>query len=1782
MSARTWTLLASTALVNCLAGLVANAPASAQSVTTSGEVNPSPATSPVWNVGGELHVGDVGVGSLVLEGGGVVNNTSASVGNQAGSSGMATVIGHGSTWTNNGYVSIGYFGSGTLNIEGGGTVNTTYGYIGANSGSTGTTIVTGNGSTWHNTGSLTIGQSGNGTLSIEDGGVVDNTIGYVGFSPHSIGRVTVVGAGSTWSNSQDLYVGHFGYGTLDIEAGGTVNNKYGYIGAKSGSTGIATVTGTGSTWTMVDDLAVGDGGAGTLSVEAAGQVRSGFGYVGTGSGAEGRVTVTGTGSQWTAAHSLFVGDAGGSGWLLIADGGSVANGYAVIGSGTGTGTDGTVIVTGAHSKWDNLGDLNIGNSGTGRLSVEDGGSVVTGWGSFVGYGVGAVGTAAVSGAGSSWSSALNLSVGVFGNGELAVTNGGRISSYGGFIGDFAGSSGAITISGIGSSWNDAADVTIGNNGAGTLSVEDGGQVLNALGFIGKETGATGTATVTGIGSTWTNSADLTIGGSGTGSLTIAHGGAVINKDAFIARHSGGAGEVVVQGKETTWTGERIFVGLVGTGKLTITQGGTVSSALGILGWNSGSNGSATVTGAGSTWINSTDLAIGDLGYGTLTIEQDGKVSAGGAITLGAQAGSIGTLNIGAAAGNAAVAAGTLDVASLAFGAGTGTLVFNHSGLADGSSVKFAADIGGHGTILHESGDTILGGNGSHFTGVTEVTGGRLTVADRFGGSASVRGGQLLVNGSFGGDVTASDMGTVTGTGTIDGDLSLSNGGILLGAQGTMLSIGGDLDLDDGSIIDVALGGTLTSALFDIGGNLTLDGTLAVADQGGFGAGVYRLFDYAGSLTDHGLGIGPTPAGIVADDLRIQTAVSGQVNLISTAGAELGFWDGANAALHDNGAVDGGSGVWSADGRNWTSGDGAFNGSFKPNPTFAIFQGPSGAVTVDNSAGAVGVTGMQFASDGYGIAGDTVTLLGINGESIIRVGDGGATDSGMAAGISASLGGVSRLVKTGAGSLVLSGKNTYTGGTRIASGTLWLSSDANLGATSGGLIFDGGTLATATGFNSNRTITLDDIGRFDVFGDRELALSGAISGAGGIEKSGTGTLKLAGNNLYEGNTLVRAGTLTGSADAIRGSIGNAGAVVFEQDADAAFAGDIAGLGGDRGEMIKRGAGTLILTGVSLLDWDIEEGGMVSTTDRFAGDLDLAQGTGFTFDQIYDGTYDGAISGSGTVSFLGGGRIALTGDNAAFTGFSEVSDTTLIVNEALGGSALIGNGGRLQGSGTIGSGDGSTVTLAPGSTLAPGNSIGTLTVDGDLVLDVGSRYEVEVAPGGKDTDLIKVTGSATLNGGTVVHIGMTGAYDPAATYTIITADEGVSGAFDAVTSAFAFLDPKLGYSTNNVTLMLSRNDIDFAQAAVTRNQIAAAQGADSLTFGNDLYDAIVQLDETTARAAFDQISGEIHASVTTGLIEDSRHIRSAANDRLRAAFQGVAASTDPVIAYGADGLAPVPASADAGIAVWGSGFGSWGSTDENGNAAHLDRSVGGFVGGADAMLTDAWRVGFLAGYSQSSSSTNDRASSSSGDNYHVGFYAGSRSGDFAFRSGLAYTWNDIETDRSVGFTGFADSLGANYNAATFQAFGEFAYGMETKVARLEPFVNLAHVRVGSDGYRETGGAAALTSSSLTTDTTFTTLGLRAENKVAIGRMQIGITGMLGWRRAFGDTTPTVTHAFAGSDAFTVAGNPIARDAAVVEAGIDVDVAPGANLTIAYQGQIANGARDHGFTAKLGVKF
>jgi outer membrane autotransporter protein len=530
-------------------------------------------------------------------------------------------------------------------------------------------------------------------------------------------------------------------------------------------------------------------------------------------------------------------------------------------------------------------------------------------------------------------------------------------------------------------------------------------------------------------------------------------------------------------------------------------------------------------------------------------------------------------------------------------------------------------------------------------------------------------------------------------------------------------------------------------------------------------------------------------------------------------------------------------------------------------------------------------------------------------------------------------------------------------------------------------------------------------------------------------------------------------------------------------------------------------------------------------------------------------------------------------ASFSGNATVSAGMLLVQGSLGAaSTTVADGGTLGGVGSLIS----NVTIASGGTVAPngGNGgAGTLTVDGDVSFASGSALKASPLGG------LAVTGGVAVSDGAVVQVTNDAfdADDIGATHTVLTANGGVTGAF-RVAHSFDFIEPFLDYQASSVTLTLSRNNTTFASVGATDNQAAAGAGIESLGFGNSIHDLIVGLGEEEARRLFDLHSGEIYASTTTVLIEDSRLVSDAVTGRIRAAFGDAGAPAIPVLSYGPDGAAAGTGGDASRFTAWGSAFGSWGSTDSDGNAAGLDRSTGGFLVGGDTLVGNAWRVGLFTGYSHSSFDVDELASSGDSDNTYLGIYAGTQWGALGLRLGAAYSWNDIETSRSTG----ADTLDASYDAGTTQVFGELGYRIDTQAATFEPFAGLAYVGVDSDGFTEDGGAAALTVDGGSTDTTFTTLGLRASTGFLLGSVRTTAHAMAGWRHAFGDVTPTSVNAFAGGAPFTVAGVPIAEDAAVLEAGFDLDITEQATFGVSYNGQLGDQAQDHALSATLKMRF
>lgn len=480
---------------------------------------------------------------------------------------------------------------------------------------------------------------------------------------------------------------------------------------------------------------------------------------------------------------------------------------------------------------------------------------------------------------------------------------------------------------------------------------------------------------------------------------------------------------------------------------------------------------------------------------------------------------------------------------------------------DATSLQGDIEIGSDGTLLFTQDDAgtyegALSGRGivaKQGAGMLRLTGESFA----FDGTTALTEGELAIDGTLGSALStleANAGATLSGAGRIGGtlvveDATVSPGGnqierveLRLAAAAAavippanpvgLLTIDGDFSLTGASILafqldDPAGEAGIASDLINVGGNLTLDGTLDVTDVGGFGAGIYRLINYGGTLTDNGLVVGITPDGFTPADLTVQTSVASQVNLlVATPVTSFNFWDGANLA--SDGTVNGGTATWRADTTNWTIADSARNGVVDP-AQLLIFAGTAGTVTVDNAGGQVRATvGLQFATNGYRIEGGAIALDGAS--ATMRVGDGTAVGADFTATIDSVLTGSASLEKTDLGTLVLSGANTFTGGTRIRAGTVQIASDSALGAAPGAATIDGGILRTTAAITSARNFTIGSSGGTIDSGTNALTLSGTFSGSGNLRLVGSGARAFSGNssNLF-GRTSLTAGSLvlTGS-------------------------------------------------------------------------------------------------------------------------------------------------------------------------------------------------------------------------------------------------------------------------------------------------------------------------------------------------------------------------------------------------------------------------------------------------------------------------------------------------------------------------------------------------------------------------------------------------------------------------------------------------------------------------------
>jgi outer membrane autotransporter protein len=1064
-----------------------------------------------------------------------------------------------------------------------------------------------------------------------------------------------------------------------------------------------------------------------------------------------------------------------------------------------------------------------------------------------------------------------------------------------------------------------------------------------------------------------------------------------------------------------------------------------------------------------------------------------------------------------------------------------------------------------------AGNMYGGGGGGGYSGTENNSGGNGGFGGGGGGGGADAGIGMSSNGGNGG--------YFGGGGGADEvfDSQAGNGGDFGGGGGGYQSNGGDGGFGGGGGI---------SAWGNNGGNGGFGGgggsNSGAPGSGGFGGG-----DATGAGGGGGAGFGG--AVFVRDGGTLIIRGSGTM----TGGAVTG-------GTGSNGGGDGqasGSGLFlqnatvtfdAASGKTQTidddiaddTGNGGNSGSIRKTGAGALnLSGVntfSGGVTVEegtlrlesNTAAGSGTITTQGSVIDYASGLTVANAIDIDSDTTqLKVGTGSATQSG---GISETSG-PRPLEKTGAGRLVLSGTNTFTGLLYIADGALEVRGGAAIDDVAPVSVASGALLTVADseaigplGGNGNVEIS---VGQTLTTGSAASSvLSGVVSGDGALVKTGTGTLALAGRNTYTGGTTISGGTLQlgigGSTGSIEGDVTNNGTLAFNRNNTHTFGHVISGTG----DLHMLGAGTLVLTGAN----------------TYSGDTVVSSGKL---------VIDGSILSPNVV--VDGGELKVNGSVA---------------------SAITVDGGAVfDGTGSVGA-----LTVNDGGIHAPGNSIGTQTVNGAYILTSGAFLFIEANALGQ-ADQVLVNGTVTLGGANLVVLPDFGDYSLATDYTIIANDgaDPVTGTFGTITVSSLFLDASLNYAGgdgNDVVLSLVRNELKMLHLARTLNERAVAWALDRFPTENPVFEQVFAFDGDTARSAYNALTGEVHATLPGVLANQSWFVRETILSRLVQAQHAQGGGGAQTAALGGSGPTTVATLADApmmglgmaddapayqgpiplpaygsGLTFWTQGFGAWGDFDGDGNAAAADRTLGGFLSGVDAGLGSGWRAGLATGYTQTNVSVAQRLSSAQVDSYNLAGYAGGAYGSLALRGAGAWTWHGIESTRAVVFPGFFELENASYDGSTGQVFAEVAAPLAFGPVAMEPFAGAAYVHVGTGGFSESGPGVALSSSGSSDDIGYSTLGVRAAARQPLAGVQMIPHVSLAWQHAFGDTTPEVALAFSQYGfGMGIAGVPIAQDTALIEAGLAIELAPDAMLSLSYQGQLSGDVQDNGMTGTLDWRF
>jgi len=1171
----------------------------------------------------------------------------------------------------------------------------------------------------------------------------------------------------------------------------------------------------------------------------------------------------------------------------------------------------------------------------------------------------------------------------------------------------------------------------------------------------------------------------------------------------------------------------------------------------------------------------------------------------------------------------------------------------------GQFIGISNDIAGAGAGVQQSGTStlILAGNNS-YAGGTFVSAGtvQVTNANSVGtGLVVMNGGTFQVNGAS--DLTFTNNFSVTGAGgTIDvnGTVLTLSGVINDVALGAFLNITdssgsfGTAVLSGANTISQGLG--VTGARVKATTASAIGNATVTLDNGAFQAGANNLvfnndfkLNTGGGIIDAN-GFTLSIAGNISDGngpgvLQITDSTNTLGSVVLLSGINNTYTGGTvvtNTTLQVTNNHSVGTGTVTLDNAVFQS-DGSGPLTFANN--FKINNSASGSAI---DADGVTLTIAGNISDGTGAGkltvldsagGGSVVLLGANtytgGTEIcncatLQLGDtthtaslvGDITNFGRLDVVNANVSGVTSLINDGgltsflnatsAGSMTINNINGGQLGFGIFGGTDTANAGSatinNDGSTVGFFANANAGTATITNLNAGQLLFVDQASAGSVtivnesFGTTTFGQT-----PGGTDTPTAGNATITNNN--NGLTAFYASSTAGNATI---TTNNGGVTGFFDNSTAGNARILTNDGGETHFFDNANGGTaqFVTNGTGFVDFGgslgpngdgrITVGSIAGSGNYYIGGGNTLVVGGNNLSTVVTGVIAddcGCFPGPGSLEKVGSGNLTLSGVNT-YTGATTVNGGILSVNGSIASSSsvTVNTGGTLGGTGII-----SNTTINSGGALAPGNSIGVLTVQGSLVFNTAASYMVEVSP--TTADRTNVTGIATL-GGATVNVAIAGVISTATQYIILNAAGGISGTFNpVVTSNASNFKPTLSYDTSNVYLNfalsfgpgLNPNQQNVANAVTN---VFNAGGTVPVPFGS------------LTPAGLTQVSGELATGSQQSTFDAMNMFLGLLTDPLIAGRDGGGnagggsatrfAEESGSYAYAAkkpgaarDAFAKFPTKADVARndlfdqrwSVWGSAFGGGSSADGNANPGSNNSTARAFglAAGADYRISPSTLVGFaLAGGGTNFSVTGSGGSGRS-DLFQAGAFVRHNVGPAYVTAAAVYGWQDVTTDRTVTVAG-VDRLRAEFNANAWSGRVEGGYRFVTPWMGITPYAAGQFTTYQLPAYAEQvlQGANTFALNYAAKDVTAgrSELGVRADKSFAMQNAILTLRGRAAWAHNF-NTDRSITALFQTlpGATFLVSGAAQAPNTALTTASAEMKWLNGWSAAATFEGEFSD---------------